>query len=616
MRRILRFAGTHLGAFFALLCVLASPLRALEEFPQDPSVAQINLSSPENSIPLVITIAQGQSEAYRWKPGQTVKVSAYAERPDGRKENLRDFQGKRFWLIRLNEKGEGELAIIPHEDSFTGRLVISGNGKTLFAATPYLSEMLGRTLEKVYEYRFPDGAAIQVHFTDQILAETRQQSYFPKEVLNAAVSAYQTITQFQGFHTQGYAYASPDKTYAYDPDRTIDIYLGNPDEKQNFSYHGFNPLSFKDAPCFDTVRVSDTGFHAVILLPANYAAFIKNWEKINPSPLGARNVEVDLHGTLIHEMLHVVLFYYNRNLNKDLTDGESGKSKAPAKKLDWYVEGLARYFETFAGARHDFYSQGFKEILPDKIRFSRGGSNYFMRYPDQAFTELRYENALFWRFIDMRYGMTAIERLSREFRGIEPAQFRQALEKVTENSFSALLKEFAVATLLKDFGLKEDSRFLKEIAKTKLMYDNRRLYLRDGYGVEKSLGLICETDWIGGWDNRASKHGEVGAAGDNTDASDVSGWATDFYEILFKEGTPTLPSIAVVGETSGEPLLVQVILVTRGGSLIKLEDSAHYCLEQELKNQSLGAQDIEKAYLLITNPNAHELISYKIRVKP
>ncbi len=413
-----------------------------------------------------------------------------------------------------------------------------------------------------------------MHFTDQLLEEGGQGARFPQQVLDAAVSGYRTITQSSGFNSEGYSFAHADKKYVYDPDKTIDIYLGNPAESNSFPYHGFTAEAFRNSPCFDTLKISQTAYHAVILLPINYGNFIKGWERLNPSPLGPRNIQVDLGGTLIHEMLHAVLFYYNRNLNKET--GESGK-------VDWYVEGLARYFETFAGARHDFYSMGFKQILPDKVRFSRGGSNFLMRYPNQAFTDLRYENALFWRFMDTRYGMPAIERLSREYREYNAENFKATLEKVTGQSFTELLKNFSKAILLKDFELKGDSIYLKDVARTRLAYRRGQFYLKDGFGSEKKLGSVCETDWIGEWDGQRARLGETAVAGDSTDTSDVSGWSTDFYEIEFDK---TPPDLKVCQSQSDPPLAVQI----------------------------LPGPD-EKIYVLVTNPDPKKVIDYTLQVK-
>ena len=498
----------------------------------------------------------------------------------------------------------------------------------LFGVAQAASGTEEKTLEKTHEYRFRDGVILKVHFTEQILGESREDIYFVKEVLDAAVFAYQTITQFQGFSSPGFSFASPNKNYAYDPDRTIDIYLGHPDDSHAYRSHGLDNISFKDAPCFDTVKVAENQYQAVILLPSNYKEFISNWEKINPSPLGARHVSADLRGTLIHEMLHVLLFYYNKNLNKDPAfPSDSGKAQElpRSKQIDWYVEGLACYFEMLAGARHDFFSQGFKQTLPDKIRFSRGGSNYFMRYPDQAFTELRYENALFWRFVDYRYGMPAIEKLSRNLRGYRQADFRPALEKVTGNSFNELLKSFAVAILFKDFGLKDDTVYLKDIARTHLAYREGQLLLRDGFGNEKPLGPNCRTDWIGEWDDQRAVFGELSVAGDNTEKSDISGWATDFYQIDITGEPASLPWLGLSQGGEGQPLAVQVFIVSKGGSVFKREmdkpqrgrhETGGLALNREIEKDGLRPKDIDKIYLLITNTDPAALVDYEIVTNP
>ena len=379
------------------------------------------------------------------------------------------------------------------------------------------------------EVRFEDGAGIAVHFVKEELEKYSVDPGFPSQVLDAAANAYQTITKNQGFNTAGFGFADADRKYAYDPDKTIDIYLGALDGKENYPALGDKNRMFADAPCFDVLRLSQTKYQAVILLPVNYAKFMRSWEKINPSPLGGRNFSVDLRGTLMHEMLHAVLFYYNKNLNKSSGGGEHSSS------LDWYVEGLARYFETFAGARHDFYSQGFKQTLPDKVRFSRGGANYFMRYPDQPFTHLRYENALFWRFMQRQFGMGRIEKLSRILRSPK-ITFKEGLEQVTGEPFEKTLQDYAVCVLRNDFGLEKEAGYLQPIAKTRLAYRGGTFFLLDGQGNEKALGQSCATDWIGRWESTSASFDSASVAGDATEEADISPWATDFYEVRLEGG--------------------------------------------------------------------------------
>lgn len=599
---------------FALLIALffSSKVYAL-----DSVYSEINLSQVSAPTPIELQIDREQSDAYGWNSGQTLEIKAFIQKSTGELVALKDRDAQDKWLVVLNEKKEAALQIYPSKHSYSGRLLIKANDRTLYATTPYLSESTGKILEKIYEYEFPDGAKIKVHYTDQLLEEVGASVYFPKEVLDAAVYAYQIITQFEGFASKGFAFANPDKNYAYDPDSTIDIYIGNPSAQNPYTTHGFSSTSFRDAPCFDTLKLNGNKFEAVILLPANYEHFIKNWEKLNPSPLGTRDVRVDLKGTLIHEMLHVIIFYYNKNLNKEAAPESEAHKTSAGRQVDWYVEGLARYFETFAGARHDFFSQGFKQILPDKIRFSRGGSNYFMRYPDQPFIHLRYENALFWRFLDGTYGMKTIEALSQSFRN--ESDFRSALEKATGTPFEALLKNFSKKILYKDFGLKEDSVYLKDVAKTKLLYRGGELYLPLRGEEAMRLGKTCRTDWISEWGESAAKPGENPIAGDNTEVSDVSGWATDFVEVQF-ESTADTPVKLFVQQNSGrEALLIQVFLETKGGSVLSQDFSTERYnkktlmdLSDWLAKENLNTEDILKLSILITNTSPSEIAEYSI----
>lgn len=598
--------------FLCAALFLAAPAAALADAPVDVPCFELNLSYPQRSDALVLTVRREDSASHGWRPGKRVVMRASVSRPDGTQAWVRDAEGRRSWTVRLDAGGEARLAVVPAFDTYTGRLNVTGNGKPL--------AMSGKTVEKVYEYRFQDGAYVKVHFTDQTLEKNGESAFFGKDVLDAATLAYQTITEFNGFGSRGFSFARPDESYAYDPDRTIDVYLGDPAD-DGVKTHGFPALTFKDAPCFDTLSAGDNAYEAIILLPANYKEFIRNWESINPSPLGKRNVEVDLRGTLIHEMLHVILFYYNKNLNKD---AELAAGASPSKKrIDWYVEGLARYFETFGGARHDFFSQGFKQTLPDKIRFSRGGSNYYMRYPDQAFIDLRYENALFWRFVHYRYGMEAIEKLSRDFRTCGREDFEKALERATGQPFKELLRRFALSILTQDFGLKDDSGYLHEIAMTRLTYRNGELHLPDGAGGEATLGLSSSTDRIVRWEGVRAEADGPPIAGDNTDRSDVSGWATDFHEITM-DSPDELPWMGLKHEDGGgESLTVQVLMVSKGGStLTRSLDAvapgaeAGFSLREFAARNGLSAADIDKIYLLVTNTDPKAVSDYRIVVRP
>jgi hypothetical protein len=486
----------------------------------------------------------------------------------------------------------------------------------------YPDEPRKSVAHRTKDYQFMDGAVIRVHYEIRNSTDDRSDELFAAEVLNAAVSAYQTISHFQGFSTSGYSFTRPDKKYAFDPDGVIDIYLGSVSESGR-PQSTFHQTAFKDAPCFDTVKGGGHAYDAIILLPADYSGFIKNWEALNRSPLGTRNVDVDLRGTLMHEMLHVILFYYNRNLRKEegsLVPDGSGPKLTVNRRADWYVEGLARYFEIFAGARHDFFSRGFREALPDKVRFSRGGSNFFMRYPDQRFIDLRYENALFWRYIHMRWGMEAIEKLSREFRHVRAPHFRRFIEKMTGLDFERFLKEFAVAILMKDFGLKNDTKYLEEVARTQLFYEDGSFWLTDSYGGRRLLGARCQTDWIGRWSDLDARLDEPSVAGDPTLAADVSGWATDYYEISPDTTRPELPAkLEIHHMGKGTALLVQLIIVTKGGSQVIIDGgrvasgrARDYRIIDDIAAQNLTINDIDRIFLILTNSDFERPAPYAL----
>ena len=597
--------------FLLLACAVAGAAEPTQPIPADSKAYfSLNLNHFSKENYLEVPISRDFLLENRGRSGEGISFRLYVQDEKHQKRYVRDIWGQRAWRPSLHSDGTGSLKIVPALSNYSGQLFIEGG---------HSSSPLEMVMEKVYEQSTTDGALIKVHFSDQILEETKASVLFPKQVLIAASAAYEIITKVQGFNTPGFSFSNPNREYAYDPDQAIDIYLGNPNPDNNNLFHGFSSQSYRESPCFDTLKKSEKAYQAIILLPANYREFIQEWEKLNASPLGVRNIGMDLNGTLIHEMLHVVLFFYNKNLNHESCPRVSAKNGASKAKLDWYVEGLARYFETFAGARHDFFAQGFRETLKDKIRFSRGGSNYFMRYPDQPFTELRYENALFWRFIDYQYGIKAIEELSQEFRASSAPHFQEIIEKVTGKSMAELLKNFSLASLLNDFGLKQDAVYLKEVAKTRVYFRDQTFYLVDGYGKQQRQGSTLNTDWVGQWDQSRAFLGEMSVAGDNTSVSDVSAWASDFYEISIAAEERALPTLQIQCQTEGKGLAVQLVISTLAGSRILREWGENsqdapkkIHLQKIVAEEKLDRKALDKINLIITNLDSQKSANYEI----
>ena len=125
-------------AILACMTVLELKNQALAANPDLSSISsysEINLSDPQKSTPLVVSIDRSQSIAYRWKPWQRVKVWAYVHHPGGRAESLKDRNGRSWWEVRLNSHGEGKLVIFPAAENYTGQLIVKGNGKRLLGRT-------------------------------------------------------------------------------------------------------------------------------------------------------------------------------------------------------------------------------------------------------------------------------------------------------------------------------------------------------------------------------------------------------------------------------------------------------------------------------------------------
>ena len=187
-------------------------------------------------------------------------------------------------------------------------------------------------------------------------------------------------------------------------------------------------------------------------------------------------------------------------------------------------------------------------------------------------------------------------------------------------SFEKMLKKYALSVLTKDFGLLEQAHNLNDIAKTRLILREEELILTDGYGQERNLGKNCRTDWIGKWDHSKAHFGNAPVAGDSTDTADVSGWATDYFQIDIEKNRGPIPVIALYHEDGHGSLGFQAVLMTRAGSMI-VKDAGDIAagreskidLEAVIKKEGIGTHDIEAVYLLITNLHPQEPSIYQLK---
>lgn len=241
---------------------------------------------------------------------------------------------------------------------------------------------------RLIQAKLEDGVVVKVHLPKGLGEEGYR---YARQVLKEARAAYREIVFNQGFSRQGYTFAQPTRLFAYDSDKTIDVYIAD-----------------VDAPHASMKPQGALEYKASIYVPADYEQYRKRYRIDQP--------DLELKASLTHEMLHIITYCYNRNMEINC----QGKASLTAGRWDWYTEGLARYFESLVGYREEFLSSGYRKRLGEKIMVYKGGVNYFLKYPDKSLDERKYDFALFWQYLHQNYGMKKIEEISSKFRQIDP----------------------------------------------------------------------------------------------------------------------------------------------------------------------------------------------------
>jgi len=289
-------------------------------------------------------------------------------------------------------------------------------------------------------------------------------------------------------------------------------------------------------------------------IPADYQTYLKEASR----QFGySDNIDMSSHlkGALMHEMLHVITFYYNKNL---LSWYELNPSTKCYEGGDWYVEGLARYFETLTGFEDNFYSAGFYQRIDDKkVRYMKGGVNWFMRRPDQRFSELEYDFAIFWKYLHQRFGMETIEELSCRLRFAENGgrDTSMLIEQATGIPFPEAIRGFA--KFVWDAAGKD--RNIEPVASCNLIFNGRPL----------------------------NKQG------------DVNSWATDYYHIAMR---PSLVFNINKISSSGD-ISTQVGLVTDQGFIVVGNSGikGRFDLEQIVRENHIDAAKIKEIVIMVSN---------------
>lgn len=293
-----------------------------------------------------------------------------------------------------------------------------------------------------------DGTELIVHLPEDAQDEER---VYAREVLAAARAAYQEIVSRQGFNRPGYTFTSPNRHFAYDQDRTIDIYIADVE----------NPFTLMQ-------HVQGMEYKAQIFMPADYQEYRKRYNISRP--------QSEIKASLVHELLHIILYSYNRNMQMPY----QGKASLVSKRWDWYNEGLARYFETLVGYREEFLSSGFRKRAGNEIMVYKGGANYLLRYPDQPLEKRKYDFSLFWQYLHQVYGMQKIEQISSKFREIDPLlcsgyQAMQLIAQTLGVSLEKLWQDFSLY-VYKVSSIPAQENGLRPVYKSKFFPQEKKTY--------------------------------------------------------------------------------------------------------------------------------------------
>lgn len=302
-----------------------------------------------------------------------------------------------------------------------------------------------------------DGAVLKVHLPEDLGEEGYR---YAREVLQTACAAYRQVVFKQGFNRVDYTFASASRLFAYDNDKTIDIYIAD-----------------VDAPYTLLQPQGGLEYRAKIFIPADREEYQKRYN--------ITHLQLELKASLIHELFHVISYSYNRNMQTAF----QGKASLTSKNWDWYNEGLARYFETLVGYRDEFLSSGFRKKCGKAVMVYKGGVNYFLKYPDKPLDERKYDFALFWQYVHQNYGMGKIEEIASKLRDIDPelCSNQEAMQIVARTlgiPLKNLVRNFSLYVYKVSSLPDEREDALEPVAISKLSYGKDEVYniCSFGYG--------------------------------------------------------------------------------------------------------------------------------------
>lgn len=521
---------------------------AVTVFAQTSNVPGLEQERPLQLVAAPFTVDLAPSQAL--PPGSRIEVQSLD--PKGNWHPVRDLHGQGQWSIEALSNGR-MLQIAPSPSSYAGPLQVKVDGQVVSRYGELVPSSSDLVLEKVLTARASDGTALKVHFTDFTLEKSEDRTY-PHRILTHMTQAYEALNRELKLGQNPTARS-----------RSIEAYIGDAEPGGILPFGGFGLADFKRAPLFMIRTDEVTGVKTpVLLLPANYKKFLNFWNQINRvprNPAGRTYTEDQYLATsVMHEMTHAVIHGFNENL---------GSTEHEARGGDWYTEGLARYFECKAGSDAGFASEGFRKIADGQVQFSRGGANYYLRYPDENFFSLRYENSLFWMYFEKSFGADGIVRISRELKDLgyaaAAADYARVLSEAAGKPFEDLLNDYFNWVYRGDYRKYTEGARLLGVAAAQSIWSNGQFYTYWADGGLAESGPALQNDWVASWGSAAATRTTDNVAGDWTREADIRPLAFDAHRIVLSAGPTETRTVVVRNTGASQNLRATVYLESRTG---------------------------------------------------
>lgn len=526
------------------------------------------------------------------------KIQIQSMDPKGRFHDVTDLHGQGQWSIETLRDGR-TIRILPSPDSYAGPLRVKVDGRIVSRFGETLPSSQALVLQKVLSTRMNDGAILKVHYTDFSIEQIEDLTY-PHRVMIHMKSAYETLGKL--LRVPEHPDARP---------RVIEAYIGDTEAGGLLPFGGFGLEDFKRAPLFMIREDERTGQKIpALLLPANYKKFLEFWDRINRVPGLKKNYTPDqyLATSIMHEMTHAVVHGFNENL---------GSTEHEIRGGDWYVEGLARYFETKSGSDAGFASQGFRRVVDGRVQFSRGGANYYLRYPDEPFFGLRYENALFWLYFENRFGPDSIVQITRDIKhlrhGASAAEYARLLTDVTGEPFGDLLNDYFNWVYRGGYSAHREGEKLLGVAAAQSVWSEGHFFIYNAKGALAQLtGAELRSDWVAEWGGEGAEKTVQSVAGDWTREADVNPLAFDAHKILISAPSGVDRVLRVDNTGAARALRVTAYFESSSGTRTATADAA----PGGSAVFSIAAHErISRAGLVIANLDLDQPSTYQITIK-